>query len=199
VTVANDKARLLEELASRPDLTEAERSALREAAERFRLSSSRPTRASRRALRARDSTPEGTSSAAALDGAVILWSDGAARGNPGPAGAGAVLKTPSGELLAECSEYLGHATNNIAEYKALLLGLERALELGVRRIEVRADSELLIKQLRGQYRVRHENLKPLFETAKRLLGRFEKTRLTHVRREQNGEADRLANAGIDSR
>lgn len=199
MTVANDKARLLQQLAARPDLTEAERDALREAAERFRASDSRPTRASRRALRARDSATETTSLPATLDDAVILWSDGAARGNPGPAGAGAILKKPNGELLAECSEYLGHTTNNIAEYKALLLGLERALELGVRRIEVRADSELLIKQLRGQYRVRHENLKPLFETAKQLLDRFDATRLTHVRREQNGEADRLANAGIDSR
>jgi ribonuclease HI len=129
----------------------------------------------------------------------VLWTDGAARGNPGPAGIGAILKSPSGEVLYTGSEYLGHTTNNVAEYKAVLLGLERALELGIRRIEVRADSELLIKQLRGEYRVRHEALKPLYEAAQRLLARFEKKKLVHVRREQNGDADRLANLGIDSR
>jgi len=131
--------------------------------------------------------------------AAILWTDGAARGNPGPAGIGALLKTPSGEVLSADSAYLGQATNNVAEYKALLLGLERALALGVKRIEVRADSELLIKQIKGQYRVRNAGLRPLYEAALKLLARFESTALTHVRREHNVEADRLANAGIDSR
>jgi len=130
---------------------------------------------------------------------AILWTDGAARGNPGPAGIGALLKTPSGEVLAADSAYLGDATNNVAEYKALLLGLERALELGVKRIEVRADSELLIKQIKGRYRVRNAGLRPLYEAALKLLARFEASTLTHVRREHNAEADRLANAGIDSR
>lgn len=128
---------------------------------------------------------------------AILWTDGAARGNPGPAGIGAILKSASGEVLFTGSEYLGHTTNNVAEYRAVLLGLRGALELGVRRIEVRADSELLIKQLKGQYRVRSPGLRPLYEEAKRLLARFESVRLTHVRRELNGEADRLANQGID--
>ncbi|HET9954732.1 MAG TPA: ribonuclease HI family protein [Polyangiaceae bacterium] len=128
---------------------------------------------------------------------AIVWTDGAARGNPGPAGAGAVIKTRDGNILAEVTEYLGTTTNNVAEYKALLLGLERALELGVRRLEVRADSELLIKQLRGEYRVRHYGLKPLYEAAKQLLGKFERFELNHVRRELNSEADRLANRGID--
>ncbi len=130
---------------------------------------------------------------------AILWTDGAARGNPGPAGIGALLKTPSGEVISADSAYLGEATNNVAEYKALLLGLERALALGVKKIEVRADSELLIKQIKGQYRVRNPGLKPLYETALKLLARFEASSLTHVRREHNSEADRLANAGIDSR
>jgi len=128
---------------------------------------------------------------------AVLWTDGAARGNPGPAGIGALLKSATGEVLVAASAYLGEATNNVAEYQALLLGLTRALELGVRRIEVRADSELLIKQLRGEYRVKSPGLRPLFERAQALLQSFEQSRLVHVRREQNTEADRLANAGID--
>jgi ribonuclease HI len=130
---------------------------------------------------------------------AILWTDGAARGNPGPAGIGALLKTPSGEVISADSAYLGETTNNVAEYKALLLGLERALELGVRRIEVRADSELLVKQIKGEYRVKSPGLKPLHQTALKLLARFDTSRLVHVRREQNSEADRLANAGVVSR
>ena len=110
-----------------------------------------------------------------------------------------MLKAASGEVLAECSQYLGETTNNVAEYKAVLLGLERALELGIQNVEVRADSELLIKQLRGEYRVRNEGLKPLHDAAQRLLARFKTKKLVHVRREQNSDADRLANAGIDER
>ena len=128
----------------------------------------------------------------------MLWTDGAARGNPGPAGCGAILKAPSGEVLDEQSQYLGHTTNNVAEYRALLLGLERALACGVRELEVRADSELLIKQLRGEYRVRSAGLQPLYTQAKQLISRFVSVRLVHVRRELNSEADRLANRGIDA-
>jgi ribonuclease HI len=128
---------------------------------------------------------------------AILWSDGAARGNPGPAGIGAILKSPNGEVLATESRFLGHTTNNIAEYRALLLGVTRALELGIENLEIRADSELLIKQLRGEYRVKNEGLKPLYAEAKQLLSRFRAVKLTHVRRELNVEADRLANRGID--
>lgn len=127
----------------------------------------------------------------------MLWTDGAARGNPGPAGCGAILKTPEGEVLDEQSQYLGHTTNNVAEYRALLLGLERALACGVQKLEVRADSELLIKQLRGEYRVRSAGLQPLYEQARRLIARFTSVKLVHVRRELNVEADRLANRGID--
>lgn len=128
---------------------------------------------------------------------ATLWSDGAARGNPGPAGAGALLRGPDGGVLAELKRYLGETTNNVAEYEAVLMGLERALELGVRNIEVRADSQLVIRQLAGEYRVKNEGLKPLYQRARALLDRFESTRLTHVRREENSDADRLANAGID--
>lgn len=128
---------------------------------------------------------------------AILWTDGAARGNPGPAGIGAIMKTPSGEVLFGAGRYVGLTTNNVAEYKALLMGLEQALQRGIRRLEVRADSELLIKQLRGEYRLRAEGLRPLYEQAKALLAKFESVELLHVRRAENAEADKLANQGID--
>jgi len=142
-----------------------------------------------------DSSP---ATAPASDGSFsTLWTDGAARGNPGPAGIGVMLKAANGEVIVAEGQFVGHTTNNVAEYKALLLGLERAIERGVLRLEVRADSELLIKQLKGEYRVRNAGLLPLYEQAKRLIKRFEEVRLKHVRREHNGEADRLANEGID--
>jgi ribonuclease HI len=109
-----------------------------------------------------------------------------------------MLKSRAGEVLAAEGRFVGHTTNNVAEYRALLLGLERALERGVRRLEVRADSELLIKQLLGKYRVKNEGLRPLFERATELIRRFESVELLHVRREHNVEADRLANQGIDA-
>nr|ACV72190.1 ribonuclease H [uncultured organism] len=136
------------------------------------------------------------SPAEAVDSA-ILWSDGASRNNPGPAAIGVVLKRPTGELLASDAEYIGKTTNNVAEYRALLRGLERARALGVRNLEVRADSELLIRQLQGQYRVKNAALKPLWEEAKERLSHFASVRLKHVRRELNTEADALANAALD--
>lgn len=129
---------------------------------------------------------------------AIVWTDGAARGNPGPAGGGARLEDRDGKVLGEASVFLGETTNNVAEYRALLLGLELALEKGVDDIEVRADSELMIRQLSGVYRVKNPKLKPLYTEAMALLGKFERTKLVHVPREQNREADRLANQGIDS-
>lgn len=128
---------------------------------------------------------------------AVLWTDGAARGNPGPAGIGAILKAPNGDVLYTGSEFLGHSTNNVAEYKAVLLGLAAALAQGVEHVEVRADSELLIKQLKGIYRVKSPGLKPLFDEARLLIARFKTVKLTHIRRELNAEADRLANHGID--
>ncbi|HVY29728.1 MAG TPA: ribonuclease HI family protein [Polyangiaceae bacterium] len=142
--------------------------------------------------RSQSSTPP-----VAQDHEAVLWTDGAARGNPGPAGIGAILKSPSGDVLYTGSEYVGHTTNNVAEYKAVLLGLAGALEQGIQRVEVRADSELLIKQLKGEYRVKSAGLKPLFDEARQLLSRFKSVKLTHIRRELNGEADWLANQGID--
>ena len=141
--------------------------------------------------------PESSTPPAARDSEAVLWTDGAARGNPGPAGIGAILKSQTGEVLYSGSEFLGHTTNNVAEYKAVLLGLAGALAQGIKRVEVRADSELLIKQLKGEYRVKSAGLKPLYDEARRLIARFSSVKLTHIRRELNAEADRLANQGID--
>ena len=128
---------------------------------------------------------------------AVLHTDGAARGNPGPAGAGAFLADEDGRELGSFKLFLGKTTNNVAEYKALILGLTKALELGVRHLEARLDSELLVKQLNGQYRVKSPHLKPLYEQARDLLQRFESRTIIHVRREFNSEADRLANLAID--
>ncbi|MBI2082058.1 MAG: ribonuclease HI family protein [Deltaproteobacteria bacterium] len=128
---------------------------------------------------------------------VRLYTDGAARGNPGPAGAGAYLCDENGDTVAELCEYLGETTNNIAEYRALLLGLKKAIELGFDEIEVLADSELMVRQLLGRYRVKNEGLKPLFQEAVRLLKQFKKYSIKHVFREANLDADRLANQAVD--
>lgn len=126
----------------------------------------------------------------------ILASDGAARGNPGPAGIGYVLWTTEGEVVLSGAEYIGKATNNVAEYRALLRGLEAALDQGANNLCIRSDSELLIRQLTGQYRVRQPHLKTLHREAARLLARLGWYRLEHVPREDNREADRLANLGV---
>jgi len=130
---------------------------------------------------------------------LIVYTDGAARGNPGPAGAGAHLEDSAGKTVDSVERYLGEATNNVAEYTALLLGLERARELGARQVEIRADSELMVKQMRGEYRVRNAGLKPLFERALALASQFAGVTYVHVRRELNQAADRLANHAIDRR
>lgn len=129
---------------------------------------------------------------------VVVYTDGAARGNPGPAGAGAVVLDLEGETLDEAYLYLGRATNNVAEYRALLLGLERAQTLHASSVEVRADSELLVRQMRGEYRVRNAGLKPLHSRAQQLVASFEHVEFVHVRREHNRVADRLANRAIDA-
>ena len=126
-----------------------------------------------------------------------LYTDGAARGNPGPAGAGALLCDIHDNPVEELCEYLGEATNNVAEYRALLLGLKKALERGATEIEIRADSELMVRQLLGKYRVKNEGLKPLFQEAVRLLKQFQKYSINHIDREDNSGADRLANRAID--
>lgn len=126
-----------------------------------------------------------------------LYSDGAARGNPGPAGAGAVLIDAQGREVARLRQYLGETTNNVAEYQALLMGLEAALARGITRLGVRLDSELIVRQLQGAYRVKAPHLKPLFQQARELLSRFQAVDIAHVPRAQNRVADQLANEAID--
>lgn len=128
---------------------------------------------------------------------VVIYTDGGSRGNPGPAGIGAVI-TKNDDTLCEISEFLGSTTNNVAEYTALVKALEKALELGIKNAEVRMDSELIVRQMSGQYRVKNQALIPLFRKAKELVSRFKNCTIVHVRREFNKEADRLANQAMDT-
>jgi len=127
----------------------------------------------------------------------LLMVDGAARGNPGEAGCGAAICDETGTVVKELSRYLGHATNNVAEYEGLLMGLEALVQMGRKKVRVQSDSQLLVRQLNGQYRVKDEKLKVLFQRAVSLLRRFDAYRILHVPRELNTLADRLANRGID--
>ena len=127
-----------------------------------------------------------------------LSTDGGARGNPGPAAYGYVLETEDGTVLAAHGKVIGRATNNVAEYRGLVAGLEKAAELGVDELEVVSDSELLVKQMAGEYRVKNEALKALWEEASDLEQRFRKVRYTAVRRAHNELADRLVNEALDA-
>jgi ribonuclease HI len=128
---------------------------------------------------------------------VIVHVDGGARGNPGPAAAAAVITTPAGELLGEHTRLLGTVTNNVAEYRALLLGLEHARELGASEVEVVGDSELIAKQVNGAYKVKHEAMRPLHREALAALSGFEAWSIRTVPRAQNAHADALVNAALD--
>jgi ribonuclease HI len=123
--------------------------------------------------------------------------DGGARGNPGPAAVGAVVTSPEGSVLAEKGVYIGEATNNVAEYRAVLLGLELARQLGAREVEVVNDSELVARQIGGQYKVKHAGLKPLFIETMRELRAFDRWTVRNVRRESNERADQLVNEALD--
>lgn len=141
-------------------------------------------------------TPAGGSGQDALR--VIAHIDGGARGNPGPAGAGVVIAdADSQQVLHQAGIFLGRATNNVAEYNGLLEALRRAKALGADEIDVRSDSELLVRQMIGQYRVKNANLKPLYREAIRLAEGFARFGIEHVRREQNTEADQMANRAMD--
>lgn len=129
--------------------------------------------------------------------AAVAYADGGSRGNPGPAGIGAVLEQ-DGKTLASVSEFIGVATNNVAEYTALARILEEAAKQEVRAIEVRMDSELVVKQMLGLYRVKNEGLRPLFARCQELARGFANFKIVHVRREFNKEADRLANLAMDT-
>jgi ribonuclease HI len=128
---------------------------------------------------------------------VVVHVDGGARGNPGPAAAACVLSSPSGELLGEHAQLLGHATNNVAEYRALLLGLEQARKLGASEVEVIGDSELIAKQVTGEYKVKNEALRPLHREATEALRAFDRFSVRTVPRAQNARADALVNAALD--
>lgn len=128
---------------------------------------------------------------------VIVHVDGGARGNPGPAAAACVLSAPDGELLGEYAELLGTATNNVAEYRALLLGLEQARALGASEVEVIGDSELIAKQVQGRYKVKHAAMRPLHLESMQALRGFERWSIRTVPRAQNAEADALVNAALD--
>ena len=131
---------------------------------------------------------------------AILYADGAARGNPGPAGAGAVLLDANGHVVAELTRYVGdHVTNNVAEYTALIIGLEEARRRGVDDIEVRMDSKLVVEQMNGRWKIKHPNMKPLAIRAGQLWGSFARRSIAHVPREENLIADALSNRAIDER
>jgi len=127
---------------------------------------------------------------------VIINTDGASQGNPGPAAIGATIKDVQGKLLASISQSIGRATNNQAEYRALIAALEKAAGLGASQVDIRSDSELVVRQLNGQYRVKKVSLSPLYLEVSRLLSRFQGVTITWVPREQNKEADALANAAL---
>lgn len=130
---------------------------------------------------------------------LLIHIDGASRGNPGEAGFGVFVETEAGSLVAELYGYLGRATNNVAEYQALLHALKYALGRGVRRVEILSDSELVVRQVEGTYRVKHPDMVGLHKEALRLISRFEEAKVRHVRREKNRDADRLANQALDTR
>lgn len=129
---------------------------------------------------------------------ITAYIDGGSRGNPGPAGFGVRIENDTGAIVAELHESLGITTNNVAEYRGLLAALGWALEQGHTRLRVRSDSELLVRQMRGEYRVKHPNLQPLHAEARGLIARIGHVTFEHVRREANREADRLANLAMDA-
>jgi ribonuclease HI len=129
---------------------------------------------------------------------VVVNVDGGARGNPGPAAIAAVISTPDGQVLEQRGERIGTATNNVAEYRALLLGLERARELGAREVELIGDSELIVRQVKGEYKVKHADLRPLRDRVADALEHFDRWSIRHVRREENAAADELVNVALDA-
>jgi ribonuclease HI len=125
--------------------------------------------------------------------------DGGSRGNPGPAAIAAVLSDQDGEIIYSAGETIGRATNNVAEYRALIFGIERAGDLGATELDLVGDSELIVKQVRGEYKVKDQNMKPLHAAAHAALRNFDGWSIRHVKREYNAEADRLVNEALDGR
>ncbi len=134
-----------------------------------------------------------------IEGPVDIYVDGASRGNPGIGGAGVAIKAKDGPMLKKLKKYLGVVTNNVAEYKALVMALGAAKSLGLQEVRIFADSELVVKQIKGEYRVKSADLKPLYTEAIALIDSFDNFEIRHVPRELNAEADKLANEAIDGR
>lgn len=128
---------------------------------------------------------------------LTLFTDGGSRGNPGPAASGFILLDQDGSTVHEEGKYLGITTNNVAEYTALVLGLEKALHLKAKIIEIKMDSELIVKQMKGEYRIKQPHLLEIADKVRKLLDKFEKFSFTHVRREYNKQADRMVNIALD--
>jgi len=141
-----------------------------------------------------DAAPQAASSAVAAHRANI---DGGSRGNPGPASYGVVIRDPRGEVVAKLKKYIGRSTNNVAEYYGLIAALDYAQSHGIRALRVESDSELLVRQMQGRYKVKSAELRPLFERARKMAQAFESFRIEHVYRERNAEADALANEALD--
>jgi ribonuclease HI len=130
---------------------------------------------------------------------VVIFTDGAAEPNPGPAAIGAIIKDKQGRLITTIARSIGRATNNQAEYKAIIAALEHAITLGANQVEIHSDSELVVRQINGEYRVKKATLKPLYQQVKQLLGLLEGFTITHIPRQQNTEADNLANKALRDR
>lgn len=130
---------------------------------------------------------------------IVIFTDGASRGNPGPAAIGVVLRDTEGKIVTQISQCIGRTTNNQVEYRAIIVALEKALELGATHVELNSDSELVVRQIDGRYRVKNATLKPLHQHVKRLLGKLEGFSVSYIPRQRNTEADKLANMALDSR
>ncbi|WP_427339573.1 ribonuclease HI family protein [Caloranaerobacter sp. DY30410] len=130
---------------------------------------------------------------------AVIHTDGGSRGNPGLAGIGVVIYDESNNVVLELSQYVGVQTNNVAEYKALVRALELSYEMGIKDIELYMDSELVVKQIKGEYKVKNERMKPFYEMANSLISQFDSFSIYHVRREKNKRADELANLAMDTK
>jgi ribonuclease HI len=153
----------------------------------------KPPSPSRGARLFADASAESSAPAAAYRANI----DGGSRGNPGPASYGVVIRDPRGEVIAKLKKYIGRMTNNVAEYYGLIAALDYAQSHGIRALSVESDSELLVRQMRGQYKVKSAELRPLFERARKMAQTFSAFKIDHVYREQNAEADALANEALD--
>lgn len=182
------------------EVEKAARQAQEELDESMNLSKvERERRRTERAVQAERERAEELATEAARPLRTRLFTDGAARGNPGPAGAGAVIVNAEGHIVAKVGKFLGDSTNNVAEYMGLILGLKRAKAMGIKELDVLADSELMVKQLSGEYAVKAEHLKPLHLEAEALLKGFADVTVRHIPREENSAADAMSNRAIDER